>query len=319
MADRVGGAVSATGRQLIYEPALLGMANVRFSDRKLGIDEARDFTLLLPVTEGARMISWRDAVALDLDPRDLADQAEGDALFVADLPEAAGNAKTLTAQVSELTDHLYRSQAFELAYNPTLKLYARAGESERDFKIRCQQAAREQRDDAVDKLRDKYEVKLKRLEERLAREQDALAEDKASYKGRMAEEALSGLATVAGMFGVLGRRRSGLSGLSSAAAKRRMTSGAKANIAESEAQIARLQSDVDEIKHDMEDEANTLTQQWATAAEDFQSVKIVPKKTDVDVQMVALAWAPSWEVSYEDARGRGRSEVIPAYPAAKEA
>jgi hypothetical protein len=319
VADRVGGPVSATGRQLIYEPALLGMATVRFTDRKLGVDEDRDFTLLLPLPEGTRLAAWRDAVALDLNPRDLADQAEEDVLFVADLPEAAGNAKALTAQASELADHLYRNQAFELAYNPTLKLHARAGENERDFKARCQQAARELRDAAVDKLRDKYEVKLKRLEERLAREQDELAEDKATYKGRMAEEALSGLSTVAGIFGVLGRRRGGLSGLSSAATKRRITSSAKADIAESEAQIARLQSDLDQIKQDMEDEANALTQQWATAVDDIQAVKVVPKKADIDVQMVALAWAPSWEVSYEDARGRARTETISAYPGAQEA
>ena len=69
----------------------------------------------------------------------------------------------------------------------------------------------------------------------------------------------------------------------------------------------------------MEQDANALTEQWTTAAADIQQTKIAPKKTDIDVQMVALAWAPNWEVTYEDARGRARTDVVPAYPGAQQA
>ena len=47
-------------------------------------------------------------------------------------------------------------------------------------------------------------------------------------------------------------------------------------------------------------DADALTEQWTSAAADIQKTKIAPKKTDIDVQMVALAWAPTWEVTYED-------------------
>ncbi|MGZ8490512.1 MAG: alcohol dehydrogenase catalytic domain-containing protein, partial [Candidatus Binatia bacterium] len=46
-------------------------------------------------------------------------------------------------------DYLYRSEVFKLPYNRTLKLYAQAGELEREFSVRCQEAAREARDKAV--------------------------------------------------------------------------------------------------------------------------------------------------------------------------
>jgi hypothetical protein len=124
---------------------------------------------------------------------------------------------------------------------------------------------------------------------------------------------------VAGAIGVLGRRSTSLRGLSTAATKRRMSSTAKADIAESEAEIARLQADADDLKSQMEEEASALTQQWATAADDIQEVKIAPRKADVDVRMVALAWAPSWEVAYEDARGRARTDAVPAYAVAQQA
>jgi len=165
----------------------------------------------------------------------------------------------------------------------------------------------------VDTLRDKYEVKLQRLEERLTREERELEEDKAEYKGRIGEEVLSGLSSVIGALGVLGRKSRSLGGLTRAATKRRMTSSAKADIAESEAEIERLKADFEALKDEMEQEAEALTEQWSNAANDIEEIEVKPRKTDVKVHSVALAWAPSWEVSYEDARGRQRSETLAGY------
>ena len=316
IADQVGGTVTATEKRLVYEPALIGFATVRFVDRKLAVDESQDLTFLAQGAADSTLLSWKDAALLKLDPRDLAAAPEADAFFVADLPEGATHAKTLSRLTGDLADELYRTQGYELAFNPTLKLYGRPGESERDFRVRCDQAAREQRDAAVDKLKTKYETQLDRIQTKLGREQQDLAEAKATYKGRQTEEVLSGLESVAGMFGLFGRRKKSLS---SAATKRRMTSSAQADVAESEADIARLQAQVEDVKSQMAQDADALTEQWTSAAADIQVTKIAPKKTDIDVQMVALAWAPNWEVTYEDTRGRARTDVVPAYPGAQQA
>ncbi len=316
IADQVGGAVTATEKRLVYEPALIGFASVRFVERKLAVDESQDLTFLARGAADSTLLSWKDAARLKLDPRDLAAAPETHAFFASDLPEGATNAKTLSKLTSDLADELYRTQGYELAYNPTLKLYGRPGESERDFRVRCDQVAREQRDSEVDKLKTKYEAQLDRIQDKLAREQGDLTEAKSTYKGRQTEEVISGLETVAGMFGLFGRRKKSLS---SAATKRRMASTAKANVAESEADIARLQAQVEDIKSQMAQDADALTEQWTSAAADIQKTKITPKKTDIDVQMVALAWTPTWEVTYEDSRGRSRTDAVPAYPGAQQA
>ena len=74
-----------------------------------------------------------------------------------------------------------------------------------------------------------------------------------------------------------------------------------------------MKADIEALQHDLEEDASALTQQWDEAVNDIQQAKIAPKKTDIDVQLVALAWAPTWEVTYEDARGRSRTDTVPAY------
>ena len=86
IADRIGSAVTATEKRLVYEPALIGFATVRFVDRKLAIDESQDMTFLASPEADNTMLSWKDAARLKLDPRDLAAAPEENAFFVSRPP-----------------------------------------------------------------------------------------------------------------------------------------------------------------------------------------------------------------------------------------
>jgi hypothetical protein len=250
LADTLDEGVTATGKRLIYEPALIGFASVRFADRKLGFEQRRDYALLLPLGGGSQIVYWKYARAVHLALHDLADRPEDGAFFVGDLPNAVTDAREFNGLAGDLADALYRSQIVHLLWNPTLKLVGRPGETERDVRIRCQQAAREQRDAAIDRLRDKYSEQIQRLQDLRAREQQDLQE---------------------------------------------------------------YPSQIDRLKRDLERDAGEVTGRWAQAAGDIQQIVIVPNRNDIDVQMVALAWAPVWEVTYQDARGQVQTATVQAY------
>jgi hypothetical protein len=315
--ERAGGLITLTEQRLVYEPALFGLATVRFVDRTRKVDEQRDCSYLLPLSERASVITWKEALSVPVGARDLEDQADREALFVPGLPEGVSNAKAVSALGKDFVDHLFRTEVYLLSYNSTLKLYAEPNESERDFSVRCQQAAREARDAEVDKLRTKYEQKIKQLEERKAKEQAELSRDKATYQERARRETLSDISTVAGALGLFGRR-GGLGKLGSLGTKRRTSGTAKADVKESEEAIARIEDELEQLAAEMEEEAKAVTERWSESVDDIEQVKILPRRTDIDVHTVAIAWAPSWEVTYEDARGRGRTDVLPAYPTAAE-
>jgi len=312
--SKVGGRVTATNQQLVFQPALVGLASVAFTDRKLGLDETQDLALMLPLDPDARSVDWRNAQPVEINERELETQPPRDALFAGGIPASVSAARGLAKMATDLTDHLYRNQAFTLLYNPALKLYAAPDEDERDFRARCQLVARERRDQLVDEIRKKYDLKLKRLADRKAKEEQELAEDKAQLTGRVGEEILSGLDSVAGLFGLFGtRRRKSVSSLSKAATKRRITAQAQADINESKAEIARIEEELANLQSDMEAEMSEATEEWTQAAEQIEEVKVTPRKSDIDVRLVTLAWMPSWEVSYQDSRGLVRTDTVPAY------
>ena len=78
--------------------------------------------------------------------------------------------------------------------------------AERDFRVRLQQIAREQRDEAVEKLRRKYAPKFEQLEERKRRAEQAVERETEQAKGQKMQTAISFGATLLVRFSVESER-----------------------------------------------------------------------------------------------------------------
>jgi hypothetical protein len=307
--DELDQRLDAKETNLVYEPALIALGSASFVDRTRKVNETRPAGKLVQANDLGPVIRWEDATSIDFDANDLDRRPEEDAIFGV-VPEDLNTLRELKSYGKDFSDWLYHEQRLALLHNPVLKLYSKPGESERDFKVRTQQTAREKRDDEVDKMRKKYRRELDKLETRLKREERELAEDEADYDARKMEELVSGAETVAGLFGIFGRRKRSLS---SAATKRRMTARAKADIQESKDEIARFQEEMDEVQQTITEEAERITEEWADTLDQVETYLVKPRRTDIDVDLVALAWLPYWEISYESARGRLTHDRIPAW------
>ncbi len=299
--------------QLVYEPALVAAASVRFVDRKRKIDEQTRKVLVTPAPEEGEPVDWELAESLPITLRDLDERpARVDANqgpFFAPIPGGVNTARELKSIERDLSDWLYYNSRITIKVHPDLDVFQRPGESERAFKIRLQQAARERRDEEVDKLEKKYDTRISRLETRLRKYRRELAQDEAEYEARKREEVLSLGESVASFF--FGRRRT--SALSSAARKRRMTSRAKQEIEETKEEIAELEAEIAELEEELKEQADEITRKWAEALDVLETEEIGPRRSDVDIQVVAVGWLPSWRIVYDDGRG-AHSATIPAYP-----
>jgi hypothetical protein len=285
---------------LVYEAALAGLAKLRFPHTKSRQTHTAEVSYLLRVADDA--IDWPEG-KVQLEADDLGRAAEPDALF-SELPAHLGDAKSLSTLAKEFEDYLYYNSTVTLWYNPHVDLYSKPDETYKTFHRRCREAAAKALDTEAERVRSKYKTQLDRLEDKLDREERELDEDKVEHDARKQEELLSGVESVFGLFS--GRRSS--SRLSSASRKRRMTRQAKADVAESEQTIAKLEKEIEALEADAKEEVEELSKKWEQLVDEIEEIPVRPRRTDVQVSLFALAWVPRWEVTVA-----GQALSMPAY------
>jgi len=306
--SRLGFKLNVTGSTLRYDAQILGMAAINFVDDKRNVREQQELAMLVAAPSGSGLVRWDQASPLDLGHDDLASQPEEEATF-GETPATINTARKLTALSSDLADYLFRNQSYPLFFSPSLKVYSEPGEDERAFKIRLQQVAREQRDGEVDKLAGKYETKLKSLQEKLRREEIELQKDQTAYDARKQQEMLSAGDSLLSLFG--GRRRV-TSALGSASQKRQMTARAKQEVIESQETIARLNQEIADLQAELEGISQSAADRWNDALNQIEPYAVRPRKSDVSVQRLAVAWTPQWLVTFQDPSGQERTEAVSA-------
>ena len=303
-----GGAIEVQSRNLLYVPAVLGMGRVHFVDQRRNVNEREDLALLAQPPGSASMLAWERSQPLDLTMRELMDRPEPDAYFD-ELPESINQAREFNALKKDLADHLYRNRSVTLLHSAVFKAYSQPNESKRDFQMRLQQAAREERDEEVDKISERYEKRLERLQERLRRAEATLARKEVDAEARKRETLVSVGESVVGMF--LGRRSTRVA--STALSKHRQTTMAKVKLEEAEDALEALQQEVKELQEELQEQVTAVRERWEEALLELEEVPVTPRRTDVQVDLFALAWTPHWQITYQDRGGSTRTQLMVAY------
>lgn len=302
-----GGSITVNSRRILYIPALLGMGRIHYvkNTKAIQVEEEETFTLLAQPPRSIGTVRWEQAELLQLETRDLLDRPEPEAYFDT-IPDTINESTELAAIRKELEDYLYRSRSLVLRYNPATSLYSEPGEDERAFHLRVNQAARELRDADVDQLEERYESKLKTLEERLRNAWVALDKQEANARLRKQDALLSAGETVFNLFS--GRRRS----LSAAARKVSQISTSKASIDAAEGKVDVLEKDIEELKQELKTETQDIVDRWEAMLNNFEEVAIKPRRTDIEVTLFTLTWMPYWYIEYR-AGSIGQTGTFPAY------
>ncbi|MFZ2488020.1 MAG: DUF87 domain-containing protein [Anaerolineae bacterium] len=306
--DRIGRRLSVTDSKLRYDAHLLGIGTVNFIDDRRGVREQQDVAMLVEVPVGATLMRWDEAHQVELEPRELGSQPEPESLF-GEVPSMINSAKKLASLRGDLTDYLYRNLSYPLLYSKPLDTYSEPGEDERSFKIRLQQVAREQRDVEMDALEEKFQKRLDTLQTKLDKEQIELQKDQAAYDSRKQQEMLSAGGSLLSLFG--GRKRI-TSALGSASQKRQMTERAKQEIEKTQIGITRLNEEISEMQSELETLSQEISDRWDAALNTIDQVQIRPRKSDVTIQQLAVAWTPQWQVTFTDLGGHAQTEAVNA-------
>ena len=283
------------GSMLTYQPMLLGVAQVRMSDRKLGVAVTQDVTVLVPISDGAVAVDWDHAVEAGLAVADLESSPLESAQFAA-VPSAAGKVKNYDAWTKGFSGWLFRTQKVDLFKSPSKKEVSKPGESERDFRVRLQQSGREVRDQQSDSLRQKYTPKIAVLHDRIRRAEQMVERQHTESRSSQLQAAISVGATILGAF--MGRKTISATTIGKATTAIR---GAGRAIKESQdvGQAQENRAALEQQLADLEAQFKAETDAFAAATdplnEKFETVSLKPTKANIAVKLVALAWTPHWQ------------------------
>jgi len=251
--------------------------------------------MLAPIGEGAVAVDWQSSTEAGFGLDELEREPSQNARF-GSLPAEAASAKSYAGWSRDFAAWLYDSQTLELWKSPSLGEISRPGESERDFRVRLQQAAREKRDAGVERLRKTYAPKLTALEDRIRRAEQAEEREREQAKQQKLQTAISVGATLLGAF--LGRKAVSTATMGRAATAAR----AGSRILKETQDVARAGETVEVLKQrlaDLEAEfktaAEALDPAAGPAAEELEKLAVKLKKTNITVRLVALCWLPQWQ------------------------
>ena len=285
------------GHALVYQPMVLGVAQVRVVDNKAAVDVTDPLTLLTPLTEGAVPVEWDHATIVDLAVADLERDPAGGAQF-ATLPAAAGKAKQFDGWKNDLSDWLFRTQKVELFRSPSTKALSMPGEPERDFRVRLQQAGREQRDQQSEVLRKKYSPKIVALQDRIRRAEQMVERQQAESRSSQIQAAISVGATILGAF--LGRKAISAGNIGKATTAIRGAGRAmkeSKDVSQAEDNVAALQQQLAALEAEFKAEADALAAATDPLTEKLETLSLKPSKSNISIKLVALVWVPHWRAA----------------------
>ena len=287
--------VRGSGGMLVYQPMLVGAAKVRYADARAKIDTAETITVMTAIADAAVPVNWEESVEPEWSLKDVEKKPSKPGQF-ADLPAAAGRAKSYQAWSRDFVDWVYSTRRLELFRSPGTGAISNASESERDFCVRLSQVVHEQRDDATETLRKKYAPKRAALVEKIRRAQQAVDREQNQASQAKMQTAISVGATLIGAF--LGRKTvsSSTVGKATTAARgvgRAMQQGDDVTRAQETVRV--LQQQLEDLDAELESEIKALAARNDPAIEDMDTLVLKPKKSDIAVQLVSLVWTPYWQ------------------------
>ena len=84
------------------------------------------------------------------------------------------------------------------------------------------------------------------------------------------------------------------------------------DLEETKEDIAELKKDIDDLEKELKEATSEISARWENVGEEIIIEKIRPRRTDIQLQLMALGWMPFWSISYVEGT-MSRSTLIPAY------
>lgn len=287
--------------QVIYKPALVAQAAVRFLKRNYNLDYELITTVLVREPDRSGRVRWEDWKVEKIDLDALEPGARAEARFH-DLTAPLTDGTKLRELETDFTDWIYHTVTVTVRSNEELEVFAGPQVPQGDFRRMCAEAAEKALKGEREKVESSFEKKLDTIKDRLMREKRELDADEAELSQRKLEEVGTHAENLISL--LAGRQRR----MTTSLTKRRMTSQAKADVQESLDSIEQYKKEIEELERERLVSLEEVEKKWQEILENTVEIPITPYKKDILLELFGVAWTPYY--IYDDS---GRRVELGAY------
>lgn len=278
--------------RLVYRPALLGIGRLHFAKSAAGVDVWQTRGYLIPLADNLEGDAWAEAQPVKPEEMALEEEPTLQATF-APTPDAALSKSSFRSWTKDFQGFLYRDERCTVWKSPVFKEYSEPGESEGDFRARLAVVAREQRDLAVEKLKQKYATKLAAQQERIRKAEARIDREETQANQQLMQTAINFGSTLLGA--LTGRKLASRTNVNKAGTSLRSLGRVgkeKEDVAAAKETLEAEQAKLKELNDRFEEESAGLAEKLDAAATELDAIEIAPRKTDLAVEHLGLVWTP---------------------------
>ncbi len=279
---------------LVYCPALFMQAKLHYVKSPFDIDAWQTGSWLQPI-RGTELPTptWQAAVAIDPQKWKLTEQPQAGAQF-SEMPAELLRGKTYASLVRQGKDWLYQTQKLTVWRSSDLEQTSRPGETESEFRIRLSQLAREKRDEAKERLQERYSSKFTTLAGRIRTAEARVTREQGQFQQASLDTTVSlGESIFGSIFGRKIFSRTNASKVSRTVRGVGKARQQQADVAKAEAALADLREQKAELEQQLRDELAQIAQQFQPDQLALAQERLGPRKGDLLVEKVSLVWVPA--------------------------
>ncbi len=272
----------------VYQPAVVLAADVHYISKTYGVDDTRAITLAVPmVQEGAMVVDWDGVMELPFAAADLETFPQAGASF-GEIPPKGRQAKVFLKWQKDFLRHVRQHYPLPLYRSKSPKLLSEVDEPKAEFLVRLRQQHREQRDQALQKLRQRYGTKLKTAENKLLRAEQVIEREQLQARQQQMDSALAVGSTLLGAF--MGRK-------SGTRARRAVRTASRIGQSQLDVQQAKekanlIRDDIAALESELQQELTLLETEFQLDSLVVEDLAITPKSTNITQHLYGLLWLP---------------------------
>ena len=262
-----------------FRATLQGKVELHYFNQSQGIDEYETLCLDLELYQD-EAIEWENAQHLDECPQ--CSNSQPSNASYAPLHADLVTDKSLSNTKKELINWVYKTQRLMIYKSTSPRLISKPNEPLSDFKIRIKDLLDEQKEDEIEKLKERYVKKEQLLLNRLERAQEKVEKEEADANKSMVD---TGIALLGALFGKTSSAK-----LGNAFSKGSRAYKERGDMSRAQEEVDKVHEDIQLLSEELEAKIDELAEKFDINGIDIQESSMKPRKSDIRVQELTLVW-----------------------------